>query len=267
MRLNYPKIIAEAISDGKDPVHTMNKWYRVTRMYGGKPQPPPTLTFDQINSLRQYAAESNCTMSDLFYAVLQALRAAEGTDKGAAEGTGAPTKPTVNVYTKDQVIHHVPVEKLSEMGPATLASIVTITDEIPWDERRVVNFKKQQAAVIADKEAKKKAALEHDLKRALDETEDLEKAAKQPYVRRIQVYDPGALRYVTTLDKVWSLDEAYWFTTVQELVGDAWYDWPTNKVMALNQKRAAKAAESKKAARKAQIDELVSKLIKERNEL
>lgn len=274
MNLNYPQIIARAISDGQDPVYEMHRWYRLACAYGATPPAPPKLTIDQSNDLRQFAAESNCTMSTLFDATIDTLLKGGSPTAAAAEAYKAhrsnntpPTKATFNVYTKDQVIHNVPADKLEQMGPETLASVVAITDEIPWAPKRLELFKKAQAETIAEREAKKKMELEAGIKRALDVTEDLVKAAEQPYVRKIRIHTIGGLCFHTTLDKIWLIDDGYWFHTVEELVGEAWYDWPTTKVAGINQKRHEKAAVSKKAKRKEQIDELVSKLLKERNEL
>jgi hypothetical protein len=44
-------------------------------------------------------------------------------------------------------------------------------------------------------------------------------------------------------------------------------EWPQTKIIAVNAQIAHRAETAKKAKRKEQIDELVSKLLKERNEL
>jgi hypothetical protein len=275
--INYPDIIAQAISNGKDPVHAMNKWYRVTVAYGGRPKPPPTITFDQINNLRQYAAESNCTMSDLFYAVLTELRKGNcplagetvaNMEKGLRKKP--PTSPTINVYTKDNVIHNVPANKLTEMGPETLASVVAITDEMPWSESRVADFKKQQGKRLEEVAAKKKAALEAARARALDVGEDLWSPTAQTFARVAKYSYEGDTHWhvLTRLSAIVNAisDERY-YAISEELHDGTHVQWPSVKVCKLNEKRATKNAESKKAKRKEQIDELVSKLLKERNEL
>jgi hypothetical protein len=274
--INYPDIIAQAISNGKDPVHAMNKWYRVTVAYGGRPKPPPTITFDQINNLRQYAAESNCTMSDLFYAVLTELRKGNcplagetvaNMEKGLRKKP--PTSPTINVYTKDNVIHNVPANKLTEMGPETLASVVAITDEMPWSDSRVAAFKKEQGKRLDGAAAKKKAALEAEQALALKVNEDFTSASATATTRMLIVYYGAPVGRKISLSALLQGSGGTHISDVLELIGDghSYVPWPNCKVMRLNNYIDTKDVERKKQVRKEQIDELVSKLLKERNEL
>lgn len=269
----YPEIIALAVSDGDDPVDAMHRWYQRACALGANPPLPPKLTIDQSNDLRQYAAESNCTMSTLFDAIIDALL--KGGSPTAAEAYKAhrsnntpPVKATFNVYTKDQVIHNVPADKLEQMGPETLASVVAITDEIPWTPARLATFKKKQAEAIAEREAKKKAEFECAKARAMDEGEDLWKALASPESARFfNIYTPEGMRTLR-LDDLLNGEEDLHYGRIDEIIrSDQRVTWPREKVRRLNAKRAEKAAASKKAARKEQIDDLVSKLLKERNEL
>ena len=281
MKPQYANIICRAILESKDPVHEMHKWYSTACAYGATPTPPPTFTLNQFNNLRQYAAESNCTMSDLFYAVLTELRKGNcpmtgetvaNMEKGL--GKKPPASPTINVYTKDNVIHNVPQDKLTEMGPETLASVVAITDEMPWSDSRVADFKKEQGKRLEEAAAKKKAALEIQKARALDVGEDLWKALASPESNRyFSAYGRAhGLDWTYTdkqpLSKLLQEDICSSFYQITEHLEDGvTVKWPAAKVQKFNEKRVAKAAETKKAKRKEQIDELVSKLLKERNEL
>lgn len=271
----YPEIIALAVSDGDDPVDAMHRWYQRACALGANPPLPPKLTIDQSNDLRQFAAESNCTMSTLFDTIIETLL--KGGSPAAAEAYKAPcsnntppVKATVNLYTKDQVIHNVPQDKLEQMGPETLASVVAITDEIPWTPARLATFKKKQAEAIAEREAKKKMEFECAKAKALDVGEDLWSESAQAAHRVVKYSYEGQRIWhcPTSLAAVVNAVSPTSYTAITErLSEDQYIQWPAAKVNALNIKRAEKVAATKKAARKEQIDELVSKLLKERNEL
>jgi hypothetical protein len=276
MKPQYANIICWAICEGKDPVHEMYKWYSIACAYGATPTPPPTFTLNQVNNLRQYAAESNCTMSDLFYAVLTELRngqcpLAGETVANVEKGLGKkpPTSPTINVYTKDSVIHNVPANKLTEMGPETLASVIAITDEMPWSESRVADFKKQQGKRLEEAAAKKKAALEAEQALALKVNEDFTSASATVTNRMLIVYYGAPVGRKISLSALLQGSGGTHISDVLELIGDghSHVSWPDCKVTRLNNHIDTKDAERKKQVRKEQIDELVSKLLKERNEL
>jgi hypothetical protein len=276
MKPQYANIICRAILESKDPVHEMHKWYSIACAYGATPTPPPTFTLNQFNNLRRYAAESNCTMSDLFYAVLTELRKGNcplagetvaSMEKGPSKKP--PTSPTINVYTKDNVIHNVPTDKLTEMGPETLASVVAITDEMPWSESRVAAFKKEQGKRLEEAAAKKKAALEAEQALALKVNEDFTSASATVTNRMLIVYYGAPVGRKISLSALLQGSGGTHISDVLELIGDghSHVPWPDCKVMRLNNYIDTKDVERKKQVRKDQIDELVSKLLKERNEL
>jgi hypothetical protein len=301
MNLTYPQIIARAVSDGDDPVDAMHRWYQRACALGANPPLPPDLTrvlsrVTQFNATLDAMAESDSSMSSLFQAFVdtfaegrftgtisptaspsetlseyfQRMKSATSSMSSTPKGPGEapPATPTVNVYTKDQVIHNVPAEKLDQMGPETLASVVAITDEIPWAPKRLELFKKAQAETIAEREAKKKVEFECAKARAMNVGEDLWKALASPESARFfNIYTPEGVRTLR-LDDLLNGEEDLHYGRIDEIISsDQRVMWPSEKVRRLNAKRAEKAAASKKAKRKEQIDELVSKLLKERNEL
>jgi hypothetical protein len=253
----------------------MHKWYSIACAYGASPLPPPTLTLNQFNTLRRYAAESDYSMSHLFDAVLTELRngkrpLAGETVANMEKGLGKkpPTSPTINVYTKDSVIHNVPANKLTEMGPETLASVVAITDEMPWSESRVAAFKKEQGKRLEEAAAAKATKEKAERARALNVNEDVWSCGSEAETRRVNASDPGWVAMAdlkALLERLIKRNERLGSVT-EELDGPN-AEWPQAKIIAVNAQIAHRAETAKKAKRKEQIDVLVSKLLKERNEL
>jgi hypothetical protein len=275
METSYTQIALRAILDGKDPVHEMNKAYRMAYLYGSKLPPPPTLTISQSSDLLRLAAESDSSMSHLFNAFLEALAkgscAVEDTITASMEkglGKKPPTSPTINVYTKDSVIHNVPQDKLTEMGPETLASVVTITDEMPWSESRVAAFKKEQGKRLDEAAAAKATKEKAERARALNVNEDVWSCGSEAETRRVVAtggYFHADADLKALLERCVLRDQQ--LETLAEDIGGVKVPWSVAKLNRVNAQIKSHSANAKKAKRKDQIDELVSKLLKERNEL
>jgi hypothetical protein len=52
------------------------------------------------------------------------------------------------VYTTNHAIHDVPKDALDKMGPQTLASVTSIAEVVPWDEKKLKEFKAKREKAI-----------------------------------------------------------------------------------------------------------------------
>jgi hypothetical protein len=56
------------------------------------------------------------------------------------------------VYTATRAIHSVPKDGLDKIGPETLKAITGISEEVPWGEKKLKEFKKKREKQIEEEE-------------------------------------------------------------------------------------------------------------------
>lgn len=163
------------------------------------------------------------------------------------------------VYTTTQAIHNVPKDGLDDIGPETLKSITGISEEIPWDEKKLKAFKAKRENQIEMEKVEFES-------RVLDESvaswgEDNPNYFLIGFGQGCDYYVASVL--ASQLNSIRNVNVRF----VTEKFGALTKDWSKSKVNALNAELKLRGATEKRKATEQRINDQIKELQKQLKEL
>lgn len=163
------------------------------------------------------------------------------------------------VYTTTQAIHNVPKDGLDDIGPETLKSITGISEEIPWDEKKLKAFKAKREKQIEMEKVEFES-------RVLDESVASWGEDNPNYF--VMGVEYGNCYFVASylaaqLNSLRDVNVRF----VTEKFGARTKDWSKSKVNVLNAELKRRGDEEKREAKKTELASKIAELQKQLKEL
>jgi hypothetical protein len=163
------------------------------------------------------------------------------------------------VYTTDHAIHDVPKDALDKMGPQTLASVTSIAEIVPWDEKKLKEFKAKREKAIKKEVEEFKANAEDT---SISSWAEREGDTREFIVRFGDAYP---FKYVLSAEALNSLrDGINEISTIHERQGSLGASWVGDKVKLLKvellRRKNQEIMDSKRKDLTSQIEKLQKEL-------
>jgi hypothetical protein len=164
------------------------------------------------------------------------------------------------VYTTTQAIHSVPKDGLDEIGPETLKAITGISEEVPWDEKKLKAFKAKQS---------KKLELEKAEFESRVSNESVESWGEDNPIYFLIGFDHLGYynRTVLSAAQLGSLRNIRLQLVAEKDSTGRVKEWSQSKVQAANTELARRGDNEKREAKKAELNSKIAELQKQLREL